>query len=209
MLTGVFGVPVSALVAGLVVWKAKLAGTGAGGGIEQIEAWPVQQLMIVANAVAGVPPTSTERLSGNTAATSVASGVVFWTKFGVTVVFAATVTTQGSMPTQPPPDHPAKVELLAATAGSVTWVPPAKLAEQVVPQLIPDGLLVTVPEPLPVGAIDSMKPLSANFASTVALPVNASVQGALPVHPPPLQSEKFEPALALAVKVIGTAVPVI
>src|SRR5580704_80670 len=209
MLTGVFGVPVSALVAGLVVWKAKLAGTGAVGAIEQIEALPGPELMIVANAVAGVPPTSTERLSGNTAARSVASGVVFWTKFGVTVVFAVIVTVQGSTPAQPPPDQPAKVELLAATAVNVTWVPTAKLAEQVAPQLIPDGPLVTVPEPLPVGAIDSMKPLSANFASTVALAVSASAHGPLPLHPPPLQPVKFEPVLALAVKVIGNAVPVI
>jgi hypothetical protein len=69
MLTGVSVVPVSALVVGLVVRKWKLAGMLVAGAIAQVEALPCPALRIVANAVA-VAPTATERLSGNTAATS-------------------------------------------------------------------------------------------------------------------------------------------
>jgi hypothetical protein len=47
------------------------------------------------------------------------------------------------------PLHPPKVEPLVALAVRVTEVPLAKLALHVLPQLIPAGLLVTVPEPLP------------------------------------------------------------
>jgi len=47
------------------------------------------------------------------------------------------------------PDQPAKTEPEAAVAVKVTEVPVVKEALQVVPQLIPEGLLVTVPEPVP------------------------------------------------------------
>ena len=53
----------------------------------------------------------------------------------------------------PGPEHaplqPVKVEPAAGVAVSVTVAPSAKDALQVAPQLIPEGLLVTVPEPLP------------------------------------------------------------
>jgi len=68
----VFGEPVSALVAGLVVWYTKLAGTVVTGTIAQPLKAEEPLLMIVAKAVA-VLPSSTERLDGNTAETS-ASG---------------------------------------------------------------------------------------------------------------------------------------
>ena len=45
------------------------------------------------------------------------------------------------------PLQPLKVEPLAGFAVSVTVLFVAKLAEQVLPQLMPAGLLVTVPEP--------------------------------------------------------------
>jgi hypothetical protein len=45
--------------------------------------------------------------------------------------------------------QPVKVEPVAATALSVTYVLVAKAYEQVDPQLIPAGLLVTVPLPVP------------------------------------------------------------
>ena len=47
------------------------------------------------------------------------------------------------------PDQPVKLEPAAGAAVSVTDVPLLKLAEQVLPQLIPAGLLVTVPVPVP------------------------------------------------------------
>jgi hypothetical protein len=48
-----------------------------------------------------------------------------------------------------PPDHPPNVTLDPGAAVSVTTVPAEKLATQVVPQLMPEGLLVMLPEPVP------------------------------------------------------------
>jgi hypothetical protein len=56
---------------------------------------------------------------------------------------------QVPVPEQPPPLQLVKLEPAAAVAVRVTDVP--KLAEQVVPQLMPLGLLVTVPLPVPAG----------------------------------------------------------
>ncbi len=70
-------------------------------------------------------------------------------KVAVTEMLEFMVTVQDSVPLQPPPLKPAKVEPAAAVAVSVTEVPAAKLLEQSVPQLIPAGLLVTVPLPVP------------------------------------------------------------
>ena len=50
---------------------------------------------------------------------------------------------------QPAPAHPAKVEPEPAVAVKVTGVPLLSVVEQVLPQLIPVGLLVTVPVPVP------------------------------------------------------------
>src|SRR6266508_1477570 len=51
--------------------------------------------------------------------------------------------------------QPEKLEPAPALAVSFTETLEEKLAEQVVPQLTPDGLLVTVPEPLPALAVTS------------------------------------------------------
>ena len=59
------------------------------------------------------------------------------------------VTTQLPVPEQPSPLQPAKVEPAAAVAVRVTAVFSAKPCEQVTPQSIPAGLLVTVPDPVP------------------------------------------------------------
>lgn len=48
------------------------------------------------------------------------------------------------------PDQPANVEPVLGVAVSVTDVPPAKLVPHVCPQLIPEGLLATIPFPVPV-----------------------------------------------------------
>ena len=55
---------------------------------------------------------------------------------------------------QPPlpeqaPDHPEKTEPLAGVAVSVTLDPVAYAWEHVEPQLMPAGLELTVPDPLP------------------------------------------------------------
>jgi len=79
-------------------------------------------------------------------------------KVAVTAVLASSVTVQAPVPGQltPVPLQPAKSEPLLGVAFKVTWAPPAKLALQVAPQLIPEGLLVTVPVPVPAGITDSM-----------------------------------------------------
>ena len=59
------------------------------------------------------------------------------------------------MPEQPPPDQPPNVEPEPACAVSVTEVPMANGAEQVDPQLIPGGELVTDPDPFPALLTDS------------------------------------------------------
>jgi hypothetical protein len=66
----------------------------------------------------------------------------------VTDVLAVRVAAQGPVPLQAP-DQPAKVDPGAAVSVSVTWVPLAKLAVHVAPQLMPAGVLVTIPAPLP------------------------------------------------------------
>lgn len=66
------------------------------------------------------------------------------------------------------PLQPPKVDPVEGVARSVTTEPPAKLAEQVVPQLIPAGLLTTVPLPAPDLVTVSVKvvPLVLNVAVT-------------------------------------------
>src|SRR5688572_24124064 len=66
-------------------------------------------------------------------------------KVAVTALAVFIVTTQEPVPAQA--DHPVKVEPVAGVAVSVTEAPAAKLAEQVLPQLIPPP--VTVPLPVP------------------------------------------------------------
>jgi len=70
-------------------------------------------------------------------------------KVAVTVIFLSIFTAQEPVPVQPPPLQPAKTDPEADTAVSVTVVPFENDPEQVVPQLMPLGLLVTVPLPVP------------------------------------------------------------
>lgn len=73
--------------------------------------------------------------------------VGFAVKVAVTEVAAETVTLQAALPLQAPP-QPVNVNPVPAVAVNVTWVPLVKVAVQVGPQLIPDGLLATVPVPV-------------------------------------------------------------
>src|SRR5580704_16935329 len=172
------------------------------GEIVQVTASAGPASIIVAKAVA-VTPTATERLVGSTAATSVRLPAVFATKLAVTVVSALSVRAQPSMPLHPPPDQPAKVEPPAAAALNVICVPVSKLAVQVGPQLIPDGVLVTVPAPAPESTTDSM------FVVGVCLKVAVTVVSAesvnwhvpAPLHTPPDQPVKLDPEEAEAVRV--------
>ena len=70
-------------------------------------------------------------------------------KAAVTVTLLLMWTVQVPVPVQPPPLQPAKTDPEAGTAVSVTVIPPENEREQVVPQLMPLGALVTVPLPDP------------------------------------------------------------
>src|SRR5881296_3614039 len=126
-------------------------------------------------------------------------------KVAVTVVAAEIVTVQLPVPEQPPPVQPVKVEPAAGAAVSVMAAPLAKLAEQVAPQLIPPGALVTVPLPVPALLTVSVNVWSVNVVVTVVAAESVTVQGPVPEQPPPLQPGKVEPATGVAVNV--TAVP--
>ena len=87
----------------------------------------------------------------------------------VAVTFAAVfmVTTQALVPEQAPL-QPAKDEPTAGEALRVTDAPGVKDCEQVVPQLMPAGLLVTVPEPVPLLVTDKVV-----VVAPVAVPLTA------------------------------------
>jgi hypothetical protein len=65
-------------------------------------------------------------------------------------VFVATVTVHVLSPLHAPP-HPMNIELLLGEAASTTSVPTLKLAPHVGWQLMPEGVLLMVPAPVPVG----------------------------------------------------------
>jgi len=89
-------------------------------------------------------------------------------KVAVTEVAALIVTVQVPLPVQPPPLQPVKVEPAAGAAVKVTKVPLANEAEQVVPQEMPAGLLVTVPLPVP-----ALETVSARVVVETPVPVTS------------------------------------
>src|SRR5437867_13126794 len=88
-------------------------------------------------------------------------------KVTVTVVAAVTVTTQGSEPVHPPPLQPVNTEPTAGVAVNATGVSEGYEAEQVAPQSMPAGVLVTVPAPVPPGVTVRAKPCRAKAAGAV------------------------------------------
>lgn len=104
-------------------------------------------------------------------------------------------------PLQPAALQPVKAESALGVAISVTTVPLTKLAVQVVPHVMPAGLLATVPVPPPI-----VETVSANIGMKVAVTevacVRVTTHGPVPVHPPPVQPVKAEPAAGLAVSVM-------
>jgi hypothetical protein len=102
------------------------------------------------------------------------------------------------------PLQPAKLELAAGIAVKVIEVPGLNATLQVVPQLIPAGLLVTVPLPVPE-MFRSRTGVVENVAETVMFEFRVRVQDLAPLHAPP-QFTNADPGFAVAVKV--TAVPV-
>src|SRR3989475_5904382 len=134
-----------------------------------------------------------------------AAGGVCRVKVGVTVVAALRVRVQAPGPEQPPPLQPLTVEPPAGAAVSVTAVPLAKLAAQVAPQVMPAGLLVTLPAPVPALETVSVKVCRVKVAVTVVAALRVTVQAPGPEQPPPLQPLKVEPAAGAAVSVTAVA----
>src|SRR5262245_45611288 len=110
------------------------------------------------------------------------------------------------MPVHPPPLQPDNTEPSAAVAVSAILVPLEKLAEHFVPQLIPEGPLVTLPLPLPFLVTLSEKFCPDVFrepkvAVTETLEFSVTVQVPVPEHAP-LQPENIELSFSRAVRTI-------
>ena len=73
------------------------------------------------------------------------------------------------------------------------------------PHEIPDGSLVTVPlaDPRRATARGTCAAMFAKLAVTVVAAFSVIAHVPVPLHPPPLQPVKVEPAAALAVRVTG------
>ena len=125
----------------------------------------------------------------------------------VTEVAADIGTTQGPAPEQAPV-QPTKFEsletmLFSATAVRLTIVPELKRPTQTPPSgeqlLMPVGLELMVPNPLPEKKTLSW--MGSNFAVTVYAWLMVTTQVPEPEQPPPLQPEKVELGLGIAVRV--------
>jgi hypothetical protein len=119
----------------------------------------------------------------------------------VTDIAPLTVTVQMPVPEQAPLQL-AKDEPAAGVAVRVMAVPGVTGCEQVVPQSMPAGLLVTVPEPVPLLVTDSVigRRLKVAVTDVAALTVTAQV----PVpEQAPLQPAKDEPATGVAVRAMA------
>jgi len=100
--------------------------------------------------------------------------------------------------------HPVNVDPATGVAVSTTVLPLAKLAEQTAPQLIPDGLLVTLPVPVPARVT-----FRAKVGATPKVAVTACAWFIVTEHEPvplqaPLHPVNVDPAAGLAV---STTVP--
>jgi len=112
-----------------------------------------------------------------------------------------------AVPLQAPP-QPLNRAWVPGIAVSVTIVPTLKLAEQLAPQMIPAGSLVTAPaaEPRAV-TVNVTLVLSVNVAVTAVLALSVTMQVPVPLHPPPLHPANVESAAGAAVNV--TTVPLL
>jgi hypothetical protein len=126
-------------------------------------------------------------------------------KVALTDFAASMVTLQAPVPLQAPL-QPANVEPESGTAVKLTTVPLAKLAEHVVPQEIPEGVLVTVPVPAPLLATVRVKGpgFAVKFALTDFAASMVTLQAPIPLQAP-LQPANVKPESGTAVKL--TTVP--
>ena len=93
-------------------------------------------------------------------------------KLAVTERAALIVTAHAPVPLHPPPLQPAKLEPLAGAALSVTLEEAGKLVLHVAPQLMPAGLLLTVPVPVPLLVTVSVWFGAADVVNVRFAPVN-------------------------------------
>src|SRR5438309_12109717 len=105
------------------------------------------------------------------------------------------------MPRRPQPVQPANLNPAVRLAVDVTAVPLVKLAEQVAPQLIPAGALVTVPLPVPPGVTVRVKVCRVKVGKSVVEGESVTTRGPGPEQPPPVQSVKVERAPGIGVNV--------
>lgn len=136
---------------------------------------------------------------------SVTAGPPLELNVAVTALAALMVTEQVPVPEQAPV-HPVNVEPVPAAAVKVTTVPLLKLALQVPGQLMPAGLLLTVPLPVPASVTVSAKVTALNVAVTALAALMVTEQVPVPVQAP-LHPAKVDPADAAAVRV--TTVPLV
>jgi hypothetical protein len=82
----------------------------------------------------------------------------------------------------------------------LTWVPMGKVALQLLPQLMPEGVLVTSPAPVPAKVMFNVAAVRLKAAPTAALEFTVNAQEPVPVHAPdhPVNAE-FVPAVAARV----------
>ena len=111
---------------------------------------------------------------------------------------------QVPVPEHPPPLQPAKTDPADAVAVSVTELPVGKepLSElQPLPQLMPLGLLVTLPVPVPALLTVSVEGTALKLAVTDLFALITTTHVAVPLHPLPLHPPKVDPADGVAVNV--------
>jgi len=124
----------------------------------------------------------------------------FGKKVAVTDWAAFIVTTQLPVPLHPAPLQLPNTDPLAGVAVNVTDVPLANDALHVAPQLIPAGLLVTVPLPLP--ALVTLRVYNCvKLAFTACAAFIVTKQLPVPLHPAPLQPLNTDPLAGVAVSV--------
>jgi len=105
------------------------------------------------------------------------------------------------VPEHPSPLQPEKIDPAEGVAVRATVVLKSYDAEHVEPQLMPEGLEDTVPEPEPALLTVSAKVWSVKVAVTLRAADMETVHVPVPAQPAPLQPENVEPEVGVAVSV--------
>ena len=127
-------------------------------------------------------------------------------KVAVTLTAEFKVRTQDPVPLHSPPLQPSNTDPAAGVAVRVTVVPPANDAAHsllLALQLMPAGLLVTWPPPLPFSI--TVRVSVVKVAVMLVSAVKTTTQVPVPVHSPPLHPAKLDLAAGKAARVTGVA----